>query len=116
VSVSSRPFLKPLKWVGGSKKSLDGLPEDVKDVFGSALLDVQYGGTPDGAKPFGEGLPHEILKIVEDYDSDTYRAVYTATFPEVVYVLDAFMKKSKSGSRTPQAGKDRVHDRFKAAK
>ena len=55
--------------MGGSKKSLDGLPEDVKDVFGSALLDVQYGGTPDGAKPFGEGLPHEIWKIVEDYDS-----------------------------------------------
>ncbi len=66
------------KWVGGSKKSLDGLPEDVKDVFGSALLDVQYGETPDGAKPFGEGLPHEIWKIVEDYDGDTYRAVYTA--------------------------------------
>ena len=72
--------------------------------------------TPDGAKPFGEGLPHEIWKIVEDYDSDTYRAVYTATFPEVVYVLDAFVKKSKSGSKTPQADKDRVRDRFKAAK
>ena len=60
--------------MGGSKKSLDGLPEDVKDVFGSALLEVQYGGTPDGAKPFGEGLPHEIWKIVEDYDGDTYTA------------------------------------------
>ena len=70
----------------------------------------------DGAKPFGEGLPHEIWKIVEDYDSDTYRAVYTATFPEVVYVLDAFVKKSKSGSKTPQADKDRVRDRFMAAK
>jgi hypothetical protein len=34
--------------VGGSKKSLDGLPEDVKDVFGSALLDVQYGGRQMG--------------------------------------------------------------------
>ena len=55
MSASSKPPLKPLKWVGGSKKSLDGLPEDVKDVFGSALLDVQYGETPDGAKPFGEG-------------------------------------------------------------
>jgi phage-related protein len=59
--------------------------------------------------------PHEIWKIVEDYDSDTYRAVYTATFPEVVYVLDAFVKKSKSGSKTPQADKDRVRERFKAA-
>ena len=41
---------------------------------------------------------------------------YTATFPEVVYVLDAFVKKSKSGIKTPQADKDRVRDRFKAAK
>ena len=101
---------------GGKQEEPRRAAEDVKDVFGSALLDVQYGGTPDGAKPFGEGLPHEIWKIVEDYDSDTYRAVYTATFPEVVYVLDAFVKKSKSGSKTPQADKDRVRDRFKAAK
>jgi phage-related protein len=108
--------VKPLKWVGGSKRSLDGLPEDVKDVFGSALLDVQYGDTPAGAKPFGEGLPREIWKIVEDSDGNTYRAIYAATFPEVVYVLDVFMKKSKSGIKTPQADKERVLQRFEAAK
>ena len=101
---ADRP-LKPLKWVGGSKGSLHGLPEDVKDAFGSALLDVQYGDTPAGAKPFGEGLPHEIWKIVEDSEGNTYRAIYTATFPEVVYVLDVFMKKSKSGIKTPQLDK-----------
>ena len=66
--------LKPLLWVGGSKTSLDLVPEDVKDVFGSALLDVQYGDTPVGARPFGEGLPREVWKIVEDHDGDTYRA------------------------------------------
>jgi phage-related protein len=92
------------------------MPEDVQDVFGAALLDVQYGDTPDGARPFGEGLPPEIWKVVEDDDGDTYRAVYTAAFPEVVYVLDAFMKKSKSGSKTPQADKDRVRARFQAAR
>ncbi|ODS59400.1 MAG: hypothetical protein ABS36_00220 [Acidobacteria bacterium SCN 69-37] len=109
------PSRKPLKWVGSSRKNVAALPEDVQDVFGSALLDVQYGDTPDGARPFGEGLPHEIWKIVEDFDGDTYRAVYTAAFPEVVYVLDAFMKKSKTGIKTPQADKDRVLARFKAA-
>jgi phage-related protein len=108
--------LRPLLWVGGSKKALNGVPEDVKDVFGSALLDVQYGDTPLGAKPFGEGLPSQIWKIVEDHDGDTYRAVYTAAFAEVVYVLDVFMKKSKSGTKTPQADIERVRQRFKAAK
>jgi phage-related protein len=100
---------------GSSRKSVVALPEDVQDVFGAALLDVQYGDTPDGARPFGEGLPHEIWKIVEDHDGNTYRAIYTAVFPEVVYVLDAFMKKSKAGITTPQADKDRVLARFKAA-
>jgi phage-related protein len=115
VPAKTAPPRKPLKWVGSSRKSLAALPEDVQDVFGSALLDVQYGDTPDGARPFGEGLPHEIWKIVEDYDGDTYRAIYTAAFPEAVYVLDAFMKKSKTGIKTPQADKDRVYARFKAA-
>jgi phage-related protein len=107
---------KPLRWVGGSKRSLDSVPEDVKDAFGAALLDVQYGDTPVGAKPFGEGLPREIWKVVEDFDGNTFRAVYTATFKDVVYVLDVFMKRSKSGIGTPQADKTRVLDRFRAAK
>ena len=57
-----------------------------------------------------------IVLIVEGYDADTYRAVYTAAFPEVVYVLDAFVKKSKSGIKTPKADKDRVRERFRVAK
>jgi phage-related protein len=61
----------------------------------AALLDAQYGDTPYGARPFGEGLPHEIWKTVEDHDGDTCRAVYTATCPDVVYVLDVFMKKPR---------------------
>jgi hypothetical protein len=31
MSAPRPPSLKPLKWVGGSKKGLDGVPEDVKD-------------------------------------------------------------------------------------
>src|SRR5678810_138081 len=85
-----------------SRRDLAALPEDVQDVFGSALLDVQYGDAPDGARPFGEGLPREIWKIVEDDDGNTYRAIYTAAFSEAVYVLDAFVKKSKSGIGTPR--------------
>ena len=37
-------------------------------------------------------------------------------FPEVVYVLDVFMNKSTSGAKTPCVDKDRVLQRFKAAK
>jgi phage-related protein len=112
----ARPLLKPLKWVGGSRRSLSRCPEDVKDVLGAALLDIQFGDTPAGAKPFGEGLPREIWKFVENSEGNTYRAAYTVAFPEVVYVLDVFMKKSKSGIGTPRMIKDRVRERFNAAK
>lgn len=91
------------------------MPEDVKDVFGSALLDAQYGDTPEGARPFGEGLPSAVMKLVEDHDGDTYRAAYTVTFRDVVYVLDVFRKKAKSGRATPKHVKERVRARFKAA-
>ncbi len=53
---------------------------------------------------------------MDDFDGNTYRAVYTAAFPEVVYVLDVFVKKSKSGISTPKADKGRVLQRYKAAK
>lgn len=91
------------------------LPEAVKDVFGRALLDAQFGDHPVGARPFGEGLPTAILKLVEDHDGDTFRAAYTVSFAEVVYVLDVFQKKSKSGRKTPQAVKDRVLRRYRTA-
>ena len=38
------------------------------------------------------------MKLAEDFDSDTYRAAYVADFPECVYLLHAFKKKSTSGS------------------
>jgi len=91
------------------------MPEEVQDVFGSALLDAQYGDEPESSRAFGEGLPSTIRKLVEDFDKDTYRAAYTLAFPEAVYVLHVFKKKSKSGIATPQPEKQLVLSRFKAA-
>jgi phage-related protein len=105
-----------LEWAAGTRKQIRDLPEDVQDVFGSALLDVEYGDVPEGARPYGEGLPSEILKIAEDHDGDTYRCAYTVAFAGVAYVLDVFQKKSKRGVATPKADKERVLARYKAAK
>lgn len=106
---------KPLHFIGSSKRDLGDLPEPVQDVFGSALLDAQYGDVPEGARPFGEGVPREVMKLVEDYDGDTYRAAYTVVFAEAVYVLHVFKKKSKSGIGTPQPDKDLIRGRLRAA-
>ncbi len=57
-----------------------------------------------------------MLEVVDDFDGDTFRAVYTLKFKGVVYVLHAFQKKSKKGSETPKAEMDLVEARLKVAK
>lgn len=84
------------------------MPEDVQDVFGSMLRDAQYGDLPVGARPFGEHVSREVMKLAENHDGNTYRAAYTVMFPECVYVLHMFMKKSKSGLRLPRGTKTRL--------
>lgn len=53
------------------------MPAEFQDVFGSALLDAQFGDVPDGARAFGEGLPHEVMKLVEDFDAEHYHQTYS---------------------------------------
>jgi phage-related protein len=106
---------RPIHFLGSSKKDIRAMPEDVRDAFGSALLDAQYGDTPEGARPFGEGLPRTVMKLAEDDDGDTYRAAYTVAFPRAVYVLHVFQKKSKRGIATPEREKAVIRVRLKAA-
>ena len=49
--MKSAPTIKPLIWVGGSKKGLLEMPEEVQDVFGFALHEAQIGKKHDQAKP-----------------------------------------------------------------
>jgi phage-related protein len=92
--MSSSPFDKPLFWVGSSLKDVREFPEEVKDEVGFALYQVQRGLTPRSAKPLRGFGGASVLEIVEDFRTDTYRAVYTVQFTEVIYVLHAFQKKS----------------------
>ena len=56
-----------------------------------------------------------MLELVEDHRGDTYRAVYTVRFSDVVYVLHAFQKKSPTRIRTAQPDIDMVERRLKIA-
>ena len=57
-----------------------------------------------------------MLEVVDDYDGDTYRAIYTVRFAGVVYVLHAFQKKSKSGIGTPRHELVLVQQRLQRAR
>jgi phage-related protein len=53
--------------------------------------------------------------LSKNHDGDTYRAVYTVRFREVVYVLHAFQKKSPKGIRTARTDIELVARRLKIA-
>ena len=52
---------------------------------------------------------------MSDYRGDTFRAVYTVRFAEVLYVLHAFQKKSKTGRVTPKSDIELIEVRLKEA-
>ena len=107
--------MKPLFWVGSSKKDLLEMPEDVVDVFGYALYLAQSGNKHQQTKPLKGFGSAGVLEIVEDYDGSTYRAVYTVRFINAVYVLHCFQKKSRKGIETSKADKDMIVARMKLA-
>ncbi len=45
--------------------------------------------------------------------SGTYRAVYTVSIGESIYVVHAFQKKSKSGIATPKSDMELIRQRLK---
>ena len=92
------------------------MPEDVKDLFGHAIDLAQAGGKHQDAKALRGFGSAGVLEVVEDFRSDTYRAVYTVKFAGWVYVLHCFQKKSKSGIKTPKEDMDMINARLKAAK
>ena len=106
---------KELIWIGSSLKDLRAFPEDVKDVIGFALSEAQAGGKHPGAKPLRGYKGAGVLEIVDDFDGDTYRAVYTVKMEGVVYALHAFQKKSKSGKATDRTDLEMIDRRLKLA-
>jgi phage-related protein len=81
---------------------LKAFPEEVRGSVGYALHLAQRGEEPVSAKALKGFGGRSVLEIVDDFDGDTYRAVYTVRFGEVIYVLHAFQKKSKKGIATPK--------------
>ena len=99
-----RDVLTPICWLGSSKADLQRFPVEAVREVGFALYAAQQGRKSPAAKPLTGDAAFKgavALEIVEDYDGNTYRAVYTAKFGGFIYVLHAFQKKSKSGIATP---------------
>jgi phage-related protein len=107
--------LRPIVWISSSRRDLRGLPERVRQDIGQALYTAQRGETDPAAKPLKGFGGARAMEIVERDPSGAYRAVYTAQFADVVYVLHVFQKKSKRGIATPKQDIDLIRRRLAEA-
>ena len=107
-------MLKPVEWVGSSKKDLGSFPDPVKYHMGYAIYHAQAGLMHRDAKPL-KGFGSGVLEVVSRHDGDTFRAVYTVRLQTSIYVLHAFQKKARRGIATPKAELDLVRRRLQAA-
>jgi phage-related protein len=110
--VDEPPKIKSIVWIGSSRRDLKAFPAEVRDVMGYALYQAQMGSKSPSAKPLAGFGGAGVLEIVENFQTNTYRAVYTVKFAERVYVLHAFQKKSKKGIATPKADVDLIKKRL----
>lgn len=106
----------PIIWLGSTRRAVQNFPLTVRQAVGFALFQAQLGGKHEDAKPLKGFGGAGVLEIIERFDGDTYRAVYTVKLAGVIYVLHAFQKKSKQGIKTPKQDLDLIKKRLQQAK
>jgi phage-related protein len=62
-----------------------------------------------------KGLGSGVIELIEAFDGDAFRTVYTVRFEQAVYVLHAFKKKSRTGIKTPQSDIELIRRRLNDA-
>lgn len=87
--------MKQLKWLADSRERLKAFPDGIQDDIGFGLYAAQLGNISAKAKPL-HGLGSGVMEIVAMDETGTYRAVYTVSIGECIYVVHAFQGKSKS--------------------
>jgi phage-related protein len=121
-SMEKVPYLeqdmRPVFWIGSSLDDLKDFPDDVQHVMGYALELAQAGGKHPDAKPLAGDPAFRgagVLEVIDNYQGDTYRAVYTVRYSDAVYALHCFQKKSTRGIATPQRDIELIKRRLKSA-
>ena len=104
---------KPIDWRGSSLRDIkddDIFTPNARKEAGHQLGQVQAGLEPDDWKPFDVvGAGTKEIRI--NLDDGWFRVMYVAKFPEAVYVLHCFKKKTTS---TSKQDKDIAATRYKA--
>jgi phage-related protein len=97
VSIIRRPPPKELEWIGASRREIQAFSDRARNDAGRELRRVQRGFAPEDSKPLESVGPGTAELRVRTFEGGVVqrRVVYVAKFPEAVYVLHAFEKKTE---------------------
>jgi phage-related protein len=107
--------LKPVIWMGSSRRHLSAFSDEVQSHLGYALYVAQHGGKHQDAKLLKGFKGAGVVEVVSDHRGNTFRTVYTVRIAGIVYVLHVFQKKSTKGSKTSKADLDRIRQQLAEA-
>lgn len=106
---------RELFWVGTTLDDVRAFPDEVRREVGHALHLAQLGEKSPSAKPLRGFKGAGVLEVVEAFEGNAYRAVYTVRFASGVYALHAFQKKSHRGIATDRRDIELVEKRLREA-
>jgi phage-related protein len=103
------PGIKRLRFMANTRREMADLPDDARSLAGFELFAVQGEQNPTDVKPMrsvGAGVYE--LRI---HTRQEHRVFYVAKFPEAVYVLHVFEKRTrKTSERDLKLGQRRYAD------
>ena len=93
--MADEPLLKPVIWLGSSRKDLRSFPEPVQDYMGYALYVAQRGGRHRDAKTLSGFGGAGVMEVVRDFRGDTFRTVYTLRGMRARYMSFTLSKRNR---------------------
>jgi phage-related protein len=107
--------VRPIVWIASSKVDLSAMPREVKASFGLRLYELQQRKTPFDMKPLPQ-FAAGVYELRERFERNAYRLIYVVNLKKALYVLHAFMKKSKSGIGLPRSDVELIAARLRRAR
>ncbi len=107
--------MKKVYWMGSSQKEIRSFPREVRQEIGFSIEIAQNGRKALNAVPLVGFNGAGVLEVISNGEGGTFRTVYTVRFDDVIYVLHAFQKKSKTGIATSKKDINLIKERLATA-
>lgn len=101
-----------ISWIKAARGEFEAFPQEAQVRLAGALTIIAEGGKPDIAKPL-KGLGSGVMELALRYHGDAFRLVYALSIDSDIWVIHAFQKKSKAGTKTPKLEVALIRQRLK---